>query len=133
MSGPDIHDVAALVWPAIKAGSEFGKPPCGAAYPSYTRYGNSFAEIEARRVAMHIIAVMTPPDPAAIARAALEAAAVSCDEVADEYVRDAANYMGGTNPHFHRVQWARQARRHAAAIRALMNDTALAEIVKGVK
>jgi len=52
MSTPDIHDIAAALWPTICKASDFGKPPHGAAHPSYTRYGNSDAETEARTCAL---------------------------------------------------------------------------------
>ena len=58
MSAPDIHDIAAIIWPTICKASEFGGPPNGAAHPSYTRYGNSDAETESRNCALKVQALI---------------------------------------------------------------------------
>ena len=59
----DVHTVASEVYKGIAWGSQATPPPHGAAYPSYTRYGNSDAETEARAIAGRILAALEPaPD-----------------------------------------------------------------------
>ena len=63
--GVDTHTVASEAFKAIVWGSQQPPPPHGAAYPSYTRYGNSDAETEARATAARILSALDPaPDHA---------------------------------------------------------------------
>ena len=75
----DTHTVASEAFKAIVWGSQQPPPPHGAAYPSYTRYGNSDAETEARATAARILAALEPAPDHAEWNAAIEAAAKEID------------------------------------------------------
>ena len=71
----DTHTVASEVFKAIVWGAQSSPPPYGAAYPSYTRSGNSDAETEARVIAARILAALEPAPDHSEWNAAIEAAA----------------------------------------------------------
>ena len=70
-----MHDLAVVIWDAMTWANNQPSPPHGAAQPSYTKGGNSFAEDKARATAWRILFALEPAPDAAIRAAALEEAA----------------------------------------------------------